>query len=410
MKRHLLAAAVGSAFASGVGAMPSGWQTTHGSVNHSQTSSTSMDIKVTSPHAATSYSGGFSIAPPESVNITQVSKDSVFLIRDISGNRTDIFGSLNANGHIFLSNTSGILFGRSAQVSVGSLFATSLSMTDDEFKAGLASGRFTWSKDGNAGEVANEAGADGVEAHRIVTANGYTALAGPKVRNDGVILAEMGTVALAAGDRVSLDLIGDGLINIAVDQSALNASVINAGTIVANGGRVLLTVRSANALLDTVINSSGTIRAVKLAERNGEIVLDAGSAGTVELSGVVEADQVTVIAGGPLPPAPGPITGPGEIALPPGGLTPIVIAGESTLTLDGAGSGLVSATVATTSIAEMAQIVALETQPAGQARVPGGQIVLSSGTTIGPIAPMQHQIVGSGVSVPPDGLGIQAAP
>src|SRR6185503_20268443 len=294
-----LAAAVSAALVpwASVHAMPSGWQTTVGTVDHQQTSSTSMQINVTSPNAATSYSGGFSIARPESVNITQLSKDSIFLIRDISGNRTDVFGSLSANGHIFLSNTSGILFGHSAQVSVGSLFATSLSMTDDQFKAGLKSGHFTWSKDGSAGEVANEAGSDGVKEHRIVTANGYTALAGPKVRNDGVIVARTGTVALAAGDRVSLDLIGDGLISLSVDQAALNASVINSGHIEADGGHVLLLARSANALLDTVINNTGTIRANSLVERNGEIVLDGGSAGVVAVAGKGQLQAAGVDAG-----------------------------------------------------------------------------------------------------------------
>ena len=72
------------------------------------------------------------------------------------------------------------------------------------------------------------------------------------------------------------------------------------------------------------------------------------------------------------------------------------------MTLEAAGSGLVIATLGTVSIAEMAQIVALETQPAGQARVPGGQIVPSSGTAIGRVGPMQHTIVGTGVSAPRD--------
>src|SRR5687768_1023487 len=91
-----LAAAVSAALMpwASVHAMPAGWQTTVGTVEHHQPSSTSMQINVTSPTAATSYSGGFSIAGPELVSISQVYKDSVFLIRDISGNRTDIFGSL----------------------------------------------------------------------------------------------------------------------------------------------------------------------------------------------------------------------------------------------------------------------------------------------------------------------------
>jgi hypothetical protein len=35
-------------------------------------------------------------------------------------------------------------------------------------------------------------------------------------------------VALTAADRVTLDMVGDGLISINVEQAALNASVVNA--------------------------------------------------------------------------------------------------------------------------------------------------------------------------------------
>src|SRR5205823_5838455 len=84
-------------------------------------------------------------------------------------------------------------------------------------------------------------------------------------------------------------MVGDGLISVSVDQAALNASAINAGRIQADGGNVLLTARSANALLDTVVNNSGVIRANSLIERNGEIILDGGSAGVVSNTGTLTA-------------------------------------------------------------------------------------------------------------------------
>src|SRR5207248_2738962 len=148
---------------------------------------------------------------------------------------------------------------------------------DKDFLAG----RYNFYNAGGAGSVINQG--------NIVTANGYAALAGPQVRNDGIIVARAGTVALAAGDRVSLDMVGDGLIKVSVDQSALNASAINSGRIEADGGNVFLTARSANALLDTVVNNSGVIRANSLIERNGEVILDGGSAGVVSNTGTVTA-------------------------------------------------------------------------------------------------------------------------
>src|SRR3989442_11493307 len=188
-------------------------------------------------------------------------------------NPSEIFGRMTANGQVFLTNPNGVLFAPSASVDVGGLFATTLSIADKDFLAG----RYNFYNAGGAKSVVNQG--------NIVTTNGYAALAGPQVRNDGVIIARAGTVALAAGDRVSLDMVGDGLIRVSVDQVALNASAINTGTIQADGGQVLLTARSANALLDTVVNNSGVIRANSLVARNGEIILDGGSAGIVSNPG-----------------------------------------------------------------------------------------------------------------------------
>ena len=229
--------------------------------------------------------GSFSIGQSAHVNVSQPSSSSVALFKDVGGSRSQIYGGLTANGQIFISNQNGVLFGSTARVEVGSLFATNLSINETDFMEG----RYNWYNDGATGTVTNQG--------TIITPSGYTVLAGPQVRNDGVIIARTGTVVLAAGDRVALDLIGDGLISVSVDQAALNASAINTGTINADGGTVMLTARSANALLDTVVNS-GVIRATSLIERNGEIVLDAGPSGTVYATGETQATQVSVRGGG----------------------------------------------------------------------------------------------------------------
>src|SRR5438309_1828186 len=107
--------------------------------------------------------------------------------------------------------------------------------------------------------------------------------------NAWVNFTQPSSSAIAAGDRVRLDMVGDGLISVSVDQAALNAAAINTGRIEADGGNVILTARSANALLDTVVNNTGVIRANSLVERNGEIVLDGGSAGVVSNTGTLTA-------------------------------------------------------------------------------------------------------------------------
>src|SRR6185436_12866530 len=231
------------------------------------------------------YEGSLTMGVNAHLDVNQAyGRAGIGLFRDVSGSLSQIFGRITSNGQIFISNPNGVLFGASARVDVGALFATSLSIQDHDFMAG----RYQWfNKDGNAGSVVNKAGSEqGVEGH-IITANGYTALVGPQVRNDGLIIARAGNVTLAAGDRVTLDMIGDGLISLSIDQAAFNASVVNRGHIEADGGTVLLAARSANALFDTVINNSGVIRANSLVQRNGEIVLDGGNAGVVANAGTL---------------------------------------------------------------------------------------------------------------------------
>ncbi len=256
--------------------LPTGESVVHGDVSVARPSTQNMQITQGTQKAIVNWQS-FSIGGSEHVNISQLNTSSVLLNRVVGNDPSQIFGRLTANGQVFLVNTNGVFFSPSASVDVGSLFATSLSINDQDFLAG----RYQFFNPGNAGSVVNQG--------NIVTASGYTGLVGPQVRNDGVIVAHTGSVALVAGDRVSLDMVGDGLISVSVDQAVLNASVINTGRIEADGGAILLAARSANALLDTVINNSGVIRANSLLERNGEIVLDGGSAGVVANSGTLQA-------------------------------------------------------------------------------------------------------------------------
>ena len=258
--------------------LPTGGQVGAGAASIS-TSGSKMQIDQATQRAILNWES-FSIGSSAWVNFTQPGASAVALNRVVGNDPSHIFGRLTANGQVFLVNSAGVFFAPGASVDVGGLFATSLSINDHDFLAG----RYQFFNPGNAGKVVNQGD--------IVTANGYTALVGPQVRNDGVIAARKGSVVLAAADRVTLDMVGDGLISISVDRAALNASVINTGRIEADGGTVLLAARSANALLDTVINNSGIIRANSLRERNGEIVLDGGSAGVVANSGTLQAAGV----------------------------------------------------------------------------------------------------------------------
>ena len=274
-------------------ALPTGGQVAAGSAVISQPSAQSLRIDQGSQNAILNWQS-FSIGAGNSVDFRQPSASAVALNRVLGNNASEIFGSLTANGQLFLVNPNGVLFGRTAQVDVGGIAASTLGIRDSDFM----SSRYAFTNGGGAGSVAN--------AGTIMALSGYAALIGPQVSNTGVINARMGTAALAAGDKATLDMVGDGLISVRVDQAALNASAINKGTITADGGNVLMTARSANALLDTVLSNEGAIRANALTERGGTIYLDGGSRGVTSVSGMLEASglgaaqkggSVTVLGG-----------------------------------------------------------------------------------------------------------------
>ena len=170
-----------------------------------------------------------------------------------------------------------MLFGKTAQVDVGGLVASTLYISDGDLRAR----RYTFTGDGTAGSVTNRG---------MLTAarGGYIALLAPEVRNEGVIIARLGTVALGAGDQVTLDFSGDRLISFTVDKAALNALIENKHLIQADGGNVLVAARSAGDLAATVVNKDGVIEATSVPKRNGVVVLDGGERGVVSVAGALD--------------------------------------------------------------------------------------------------------------------------
>ncbi len=280
LRRKSLALAVAAALSAPIPLyaqnLPTGLQTVSGSVTVTTPTATSMNLNQASQNANMNAQT-FSIGSGYRVDVNQPNAASIMMMNVVGNNPSNIFGTLTANGQFWLVNPSGVLFGPTASVDVGGLVATTMPISFSD----ATSGRYVFSKNGSAGSVVNQG--------RITALNGYVGLFAPQVANDGLIIARMGSVALAAGNQVTLDMVGDGLIKVAVSEAALNASAMNKGTIEADGGNILLTAKSANALLDTVINTDGVIRANTISNRNGTITLDGGNAGVVSVSGTLEA-------------------------------------------------------------------------------------------------------------------------
>jgi large exoprotein involved in heme utilization and adhesion len=190
----------------------------------------------------------------------------------LSSDASVILGKLTANGQVILVNPNGVVFGDGAKVDVGGLVASVLDIKDSDFLAGT----LTFQRGGATGSITNKG--------KLTAADGgYIALLAPEVRNDGVITAKFGTVALAAGDAVTLDLAGTGLVSLKVDPATVKALINNRGMIVATDGQALLSSQAVNALLGGTINSGGVIEADSLTAKGGEITLEAS--GPITLAG-----------------------------------------------------------------------------------------------------------------------------
>ncbi len=224
----------------------------------------------------------FNIRANESVRFNQPSASSVALNRVTGGlGPSEIMGSLTANGRVFIINRDGILFGPGSVINTAGFLAT----TNDIKNADFMAGRYNFNIPGRPDA---------------------------SIVNKGTITATLGTVALASGNSFTLDMYGDKLITLAVGDSIANKVIDVAtgkplkslvsntknGTLSANGGRVELTAAAARAVVDSVINTKGVIRADSIGRHNGMIVLNAATGGskpagapaqTIKLAGTISA-------------------------------------------------------------------------------------------------------------------------
>ncbi|MGB9430079.1 MAG: hypothetical protein WCC11_09465, partial [Gammaproteobacteria bacterium] len=231
----------------------------------------------------------FNLASNETVQFNQPSVSAAALNRILSQNPSQIFGSIIANGQVYLLNPNGIIFGKTAMVNVGGLFATGLNISNSDFMSGKLN-------------FAAPAGQDGgyVINHGVLQAadGGSINLIGSSVFNDGIIIANLGQVNMAAGSAVTVDFNGDGLMQFQVNGAVLHkmvdaqsgAAVTNAGRIEANGGTVVMTAAVAEQVLMQAVNNSGIVQAGGVQNRNGHIYLT-GNGGDVLNSGTLDASN-----------------------------------------------------------------------------------------------------------------------
>ena len=237
----------------------------------------------------------FDIGSQSQVKISQPNAQSVLLNRVVGADPSALYGRLEANGQVLLVNPNGIVFGKGAQVDVGAIVASTLDIADADFTAG----RMKFSRRGGSGSIINQG--------QITSANGgYVAMLAPQVVNEGVISARLGTVALAAGDAVTLDLQGSELLGVKVDPASIAALVENRELIQAEGGRVLMSAGAAQRLRQAAVaGSAGADSLVQDGNGVMRLVSNSGQAkassatiegGNVALAGLTKASTIEVSA------------------------------------------------------------------------------------------------------------------
>ena len=285
-------------------AVPVGPTTVSGSFNP-YTVSPVTGGKVTATITQNSNSGilkwsSFDIGQNATVKINQPSSSAVLLNQVTGGayqNMTVIEGMLNANGQVYIYNANGIVFGKTSQVNVNSLVATTLAIDQSRFLSGILTPSINplFAADSSAllnpgattpGSIIIEG--DSANQASIVTANGgRIMMVAPQVSNNGVLKAVDGQVVLAAGESVYLSSPTDNSMRGLVVQVGANASTdLALNDVLGN-----IAVGHGNAtLVGLAVNQMGTIKANTSVNLNGSIFLKAVAGATVGSSGAAPQD------------------------------------------------------------------------------------------------------------------------
>ena len=241
-----------------------------------------MTVNQDSKRLAIDWSG-FDIANDERVTFRQPDKDSVALNRVVGDAASVIDGTLSGNGHVYVINPNGVLFGKNASVDVGSLVASTARISDSDMT------NFA-NADGITMAIPEDSSAKVINAGTIRAEGGLVVLHAAEVENSGTITNPEGTTALAAAKNLSLSADTAGKINFTVDGALAKAKALNSGVLKADGGYLVMTARSAGDVMSTVVNNTGTMEAKTLRQNEkGEILLDGGDNGIVELNGTLDA-------------------------------------------------------------------------------------------------------------------------
>jgi filamentous hemagglutinin family protein len=224
-------------------------------------------LNVTNSHNAIINWGSFSIGVNELTRFIQPSALSAVLNRVTGQDPSAILGALQSNGKVFLINPNGIMFGAGAQINVAGLVASTLNLSNADFLAG----RMNFTDGAGAGSVINQGA--------INASGGPVYLVGNAVTNQGIITSPQGEIVLAAGN--SVELVNPGTPNLRVEIQADNHEARNLGSIAAEAGRI--------GIYAGLIKQGGVINADSVVSEGGRILLKSTKRTDIEAGSVTSA-------------------------------------------------------------------------------------------------------------------------
>ncbi len=259
-------------------ALPQGEEIVAGYASFDRAVPNALTVNTSSERLIVNYDS-FSIAQPESVSFIQPSSSAVALNRVVGGDPSAILGKLSANGRVFVVNPNGILFGANSHVDTAGLVASTLGISNQDFLAG----NYQFTQNGSGAYIVNQGQIN-------IINGGYAVLLSNAISNVGSIVANLGKIVLAAGEKITVGLDDANDIAVTIDEAVkdkifgpdgqvMKGAIDNNGVITADGGKVVLTAKTLNNVFDYAVNNAGVIEAKSLVSRNGVIELlgDGGS-------------------------------------------------------------------------------------------------------------------------------------
>ncbi|MBX9861064.1 MAG: filamentous hemagglutinin N-terminal domain-containing protein [Sphingomonas sp.] len=260
--------------------LPSGGIVRAGEVTIGTPRDGSLTINQTSRRAIVDWNT-FNIGSLNGVTIRQSDASAAILNRVTSGTTTTIAGNLTANGTVYLINPNGIQITSTGTVAVGRGFvASTLDISNSDFLAGkyVFAGR----------------GAGGVVNGGRITAGsgGSVVLIGGSVTNTGLISVPAGRIGIGAGERVTLDMTGDGFLQVALPNADAAAGDNK------NTGALVMAPGTRDQIIRDLVNLPAQVDLNQISGTNGAITIGAEGPGKIQLGGTLTASGGTITAVG----------------------------------------------------------------------------------------------------------------